>query len=223
MKLKEGIMEITIEGVLSWHPCEDYQTRMQILAITGGRESLSPIEVLDLNIPINHRFWVLLRKPLFTAIELRLLACDFAFHVLPIWEDWASKYLPEYLASSRDLIEIVREYPDQPGKWTVAKDVAFNAMDAIRAVRDIAWIAWDTVKAAGEATGEAWDTVRAVRAAWDATGAARAASWSGGSADWNLAFDVAWSARDAAVAAAANKNDETKWQIGLIRKKLEVK
>jgi hypothetical protein len=190
-------MQITVDDVLSWYPCEGYRARKKLLTITGGRESLTPFELLDLNIPWEDRLWVLLREPIFTQIELRLLACDFAEHVLPIWEKWAREYLPSHLNSFRNMIRIIRKFPDQPIKWEVDWVTAWEA----------AWVtAWDSAGPAGPAV----DAVLAAGASGDHDGAAALA-----------AVDAALAVRDAAVAAGANKNDEIKWQIELIRKKLE--
>jgi hypothetical protein len=182
-------MQITVDDVLSWHPCEDYRTRKKLLTITGGRESLTPEEVLDLDIPWEDRLWVLLREPIFTEIELRLLACDFAEHVLPIWEDWARNVLPKHLEAPRNLIRIVKVFPDQPDAWISANTAAWEA-------RLAAWIA-------GDNAGDNSD-------ARDASNSAGAAG-----SDWN--FGAAGAANVAAGAAMAANSKEKKWQIEHVR------
>jgi hypothetical protein len=196
-------MQITVDDVLSWSPCNQHPSRAlvsdmprKLIAIFGGRKSLTPTEILDLSIPINDRFWILLREPIFTKMTLRLLAYDFAEHVLPIWEDWAKDHLWNHLEAPRDLIEVVREYPDQPWKWATEWDAA-----------------WEVAGSAGTAAWAARSASKGVKdAVWAAASAVRAALWAAGDADWA----VAWAARS----AARDYAKETKWQIELIRKKL---
>lgn len=76
--------------------------------------------------------------------------------------------------------------------------------------------------AEGKATVEALDAAWA--AAEDAAGAARAtareAAWAAAGAAWAAAEDAAWAAADAARTAALNA--ERQWQVGRLRKILEV-
>jgi hypothetical protein len=182
---------ITIEDVLSWSPCRNYQTREALLVITGGRESLTPEEVLDLDIPWEDRLWVLFNEPTFTAIELRLLACDFAEHVLSVWEDWAKEHAPEHMSAPRNLLRLIREFPDDPEKWATALAAAWEA-------RLAAWIAGDN---AGD-NSDARDA-RAAIAALDSARYTGAGSAGG----------AAQAARTARAARKAEKN----WQIEHLR------
>jgi hypothetical protein len=215
-EIRGEVMQITINDVLDWEPCNSYYTKEKLLAITSGRASLSPIEILDLDILFYIKFLVLLREPIFTRVELRLLACDFAKHVLPIWEEWARHNAPKkYLEASGNLIQVIQEFPDQSDKWATAEDVALaaalfardarNAKDAafsaaraaVKTASDFAWAA----KVAKAARDVAWDL------AWSATWDVRSA----GAATWTFATDSALAAMDR----------EKSWQIELIRKKLE--
>ena len=107
------LKEITIEQVLSWKPCGDH-SREELLKISGGRTSLTPLEILALDIPVDHRFWV-----------------QFAVAVLPIWE----KAYPED-KRPRQAIEAKR-------KWVAGEiddDELAGAGDAARAAAwDAAW------------------------------------------------------------------------------------
>ena len=124
------LKEITIEQVLSWKPCGDH-SREELLKISGGRTSLTPLEILALDIPVDHRFWVLLREEIIPEKELHLLACEFAVAVLPIWE----KAYPED-KRPRQAIEAKR-------KWVAGEiddDELAGAGDAARAAAwDAAW------------------------------------------------------------------------------------
>jgi len=95
-----------------------------------------------------------------TEHNLRLLACDYAEHALPIYE----RCHPTD-RRVRECIETVRRCPDDPGAW-----VAWAA----------AWAAWDT---AGDVGAGAW------AAAWAAWAARATAEDAAGDAEtaWQLA------------------------------------
>jgi len=78
---------LTVADVLRMRPCgmdDDGYTPARVKELWAGRESLTLLDVLDLDIPIADRLWCVLH-----AVDRRtrvLLACDYAGHVLPIWE-----------------------------------------------------------------------------------------------------------------------------------------
>ena len=202
---------ITIDQVLSWGPCGGYATRDELLAITGGRDSIAPVDVLALDIPAPDRFWLLLRPEILGERELRLFACDCAEHVAHLWKaPVGSTWKPA------DAIAVARAFAR--GEATREELAAARA-----AARAAAWAAWD---AAWAATGDA-ARAAARAAAWAAAGdaaraAARAAAWDAARA---AAWDAAWDARDAG-AAAWNARDaagaaERKWQLDRLRDYLE--
>ena len=121
--------------------------------------------------------------------EIRLLACDFAEHTLPIFEE---KY--PYNKQPRQAIEISRRFAE--GKAILAEMAAAGAV-AVAVAEDV----WDAALATRAVAGDvAGDILAAARAAWAAAGAvaldAPAAAW-----------DAGWAAaRDAARAA------ERQWQ-----------
>ncbi len=65
---------ITMEDVLEWGPCTEYDLAL-LKALADGRRSLTPLEVLALDILIADRLWVVLREELLPAKQLRLFAC----------------------------------------------------------------------------------------------------------------------------------------------------
>jgi len=132
--------------------------------------------------------------------DLRLLICDFAERVLPIYE---KKHPTD--SRVKDCIEISRKYAigqiseeklnaAGAAAWAAAGAAAWDAAGAA------AWAAagaaaWDAAGAA------AWDAAGA--AAWDAAGAA--AGDAAGAAAWAAAWSAAWAA-----AGAAERDEQEK-------------
>jgi len=57
-------MKITVELVQSWEPCEDYpEERLRELLGDG----LAPLEVAEVDIPVDDRIWALLRREVLGA------------------------------------------------------------------------------------------------------------------------------------------------------------
>ena len=98
--------------------------------------------------------------------EIRLLACDFAEHVLPIWE---AQYPDDN--RPRTCIETARRYAD--GGEATREELTAAAAAGWSAVRD----ARDAVRDAASAAGDA---------AWAAAG----------DAAWDAAWSAAWSAAE---------------------------
>jgi hypothetical protein len=96
--------------------------------------------------------------------EARLLACDYAENVLPLFEkEYPNDKRP------RECIEVARRFAN--GKVTRAE---------LAAAGDAAWAAWADARDAAWAAWAAWDAARAAgadaaRAVWVATGAAAGA------------------------------------------------
>ncbi len=121
----------TVEQVLSWHPCEDY-TKERIEKLWDGREALSGLEILDLDISVEDRFWALFRNHFFSDRELRLMACDFAESVLYLYTGDSD--------APKEAIRIARLFAE--GKATREElDAAYVAADA-----DAAWAAADAAR-----------------------------------------------------------------------------
>jgi hypothetical protein len=170
---------ITLHNLMKWNPCKGEE---EILEITGGRRQMSPPEVLDCHVSAVEKMWVLLRNPIFTDRELRLIACDFADEVLPIYEN----------ANPNDnrtkaCIEMARkfangEFPDE--ERNAARNAARAAARQGGRTVWAAWAAWAAMDAASEDAEDA---------AWAAAGAARnAAADAGAAAGFN--WDSAWAA-----------------------------
>ena len=100
---------------------------------------------------------------------LRIIACDCAEDVLPIWETWARDKAPEHLDAPRNAIAVSRAFAmgkatelDLKAARAAARDAAWAARAARAAVRDAAWAARAAVRDAAWAARDAGD------AAWEA-------------------------------------------------------
>lgn len=171
---------LTVLDVLRMRPCEEY-LRARIEELWAGRESLSPLEILDLAIPIEDRLWCVLHPNVIGERACRELACDFAERVLPIYE---SAYPGD--ARPRRAVETARRY--LVGQATDNElAAAVDAEDAARA----AWAAAEDAAedaAWGASEAAAWAAARAAAedAAWAAAEDARGAA---GDAEINWQLD----------------------------------
>lgn len=168
------LKRISIKRVLALQPCR-YDTEAKLLALSGGRRWLTPPEICDLAaVSPTDRVWILASLPVLSPCDLRLFACDCAWHVLRYFE---SKYSQDRRV--RKCIQTARRFARGAAtleQLDAAVDSARAAVDSARAAaRDSAW-------AAVGAT--AWHAgCAAVAAAWHA-GAARAAR--AAESDWQL-------------------------------------
>lgn len=92
---------ITLEQVRAWHPCPDY-TDERLAELAAGRESITPLEALDLPIPAKDRVWLLTQRGALPdavrrqwvevvvsrAVREHSLACGIAQV-----EEWAARWL----------------------------------------------------------------------------------------------------------------------------------
>jgi len=96
------VKTVTLKDVMNWNPC---YIEERIKELFAGRETLSAIEILDLDIPAEDRVWALLHNEFFSERELQELACDFAESTLHIYEE---KYPND--DRPRVVIETARRY-----------------------------------------------------------------------------------------------------------------
>ena len=159
----------------------------------------------------------------------RLLACDYAEHVLPIYE----RQYPDD-QRPRQAIETARRYAEGQAtqdELTAAGDAAWSATwaavrdAALSSPRAVAYAAWATAgDAARAARDAAEDVARAARAA--ACDAAYAAWATAGAAAWDAAYAAAWDVAYAAGAAqdaarAAAEDVERFWQASRLMEYVE--
>ena len=145
-------LSITIDNLLSWGPCRNHD---KLRDLAADRERWTAIDILALDQPPGDLLWVVLRPELIHDRVLHELACDFAEHVLHLFE---GMYPDD--ARPRAAIEAKRAWlREEVGEGQLRKAAAARA-----------------AAAAGEAAAEAARAARAARAAARAAGAARAAA-----------------------------------------------
>ena len=71
------MLTCTIDEVLLWEPCEEYD-RERIIDLFAGRETITALDILDLGISDEDKLWAVLRPELIPAPTLHELACRFA-------------------------------------------------------------------------------------------------------------------------------------------------
>lgn len=165
----------------------------------GRNTSITLLQILDIN-GLDDALWAL-RACDDAEKFCRLLACDYAEHVLSIWE-------AEYPDDNRPrkAIETARRYVNGEATddelttaWAAAETAAWAVA---RDISDAAWNAvWDAIRAA--ASDVVWNVT------WDVPCAARdAAADAAGDAAGDAAKDIAW-------------NTECKWQEERLREMLK--
>src|SRR3990167_5330213 len=141
---------ITIAQIHRWRPCDmgpgGKYSRDGLKALFGGRRSITPLEALDLPIPVADRFWLLFRPEIISKRDLHLLACDFAEHVQPERAD------PRSLAA----IETKRRWVDGAATDEELGDARVTILGAALAAKR-----GTSAMAAAQAT--AWDARDAAR------------------------------------------------------------
>ena len=71
----------TVVDVMSWGPCKEY-TPGRIIKLFAGRESVSALDILDMDIPAKDKLWAVLREDMIDAKALHTFACDVAENAL---------------------------------------------------------------------------------------------------------------------------------------------
>lgn len=158
---------VTVDEVMSWHPCDPPYTREYVEELFAGRATITALDILDMDIPPEDKLWAVLRPELIPDPMLHELACRFAEDVLPLYEErYPNDNRP------RKVIETKR-------RWLRGDATDEELAEAVEVAREAAGKA---VAAVALAAAAAW----ACAAAW---GAARA--WARA---W--AWGMAWGARE---------------------------
>jgi hypothetical protein len=184
-----SLPRVTIDQVMSWQPCI---SRDEVAVYFRGRVDLDAREILALHAPVEYRLWAVLRPEMIPESMLWALACDYAEHVLHIYE---AAYPGD--ERPRDAIAMRRAWLRGEAD-DVALAAAWAAGDAAWAAGGAAWAAWAAARAAARAAADAAvsaaDVAAAARAAaWAAAGAARDAAWAAGGAEslWQIEHTLA--------------------------------
>lgn len=182
------MITIDIENILSWDPCDAYDTAEKIEAVAGSGPWM-PAEVLRLNITHDNMMWVLQRCGL-PAVVWSSWVRWCALQVIDLWD--APEIVRQYLETGLDFL--------QPAVGAIvwyAMNVNDNGSDGVvvgsrewatmLAVRTAAWAA--VINAREDVKWYARDAIIA------AAVAARAAGWAAGKPRI-VAYGIAGIARD---------------------------
>jgi hypothetical protein len=157
-------VKITREQLRRWGACYEDE-RIAALVPEAG---LTPLEVANLYIPAEDRLWVLLRKDIIPARELRLLVCD--------WAEAACRAAGWNDARSLEAIAVAR-------RFALGEASEAELAEARSAAWSAAW-AWSAAAARSAAlSAAAWSPRWAWAAAWAAAEAEAPAAWSAKLAD----------------------------------------
>jgi len=138
-------MKITVELVQSWEPCEDYpEERLRELLGDG----LAPLEVAEVDIPVDDRIWALLRREVLgagldrvlDAIVERAIRRSLGRSGVVAWEAWAERWLSGEDRSAG------AAYAARAAAGAAAYAAAYAAYAADAA--DAAWAAYAAARAA---------------------------------------------------------------------------
>jgi len=163
----------TVDQMMAFRPCgwdkdDDgkHYTPQRVAALWAGRETLTAMDMLDLDIPADDRLWAVLRPELIPEKMLHELACDFAAATLYIWEKKYPNDKRPHNTIAVKRLWIRGEATDD--ELAAARAAAGDAAGA--AAGDAAWVAAGVAAwfAAGVAAGAAAGA--AAWAAWAAAG-----------------------------------------------------
>jgi len=211
--------ELTPQDMHDWGCCEqdDRYSLAGIEELLGARFTLRDVlqAGAEGRIPPEDALWVLHheRSPIPARVRA-MLACDYAEHALPLWEEWARHHAPQDLDRPRRRIAAARTGLLGEGEWSRVEEARRRLEPDSARIGPVASYVTHAAKAAARAAESA-----AARAAESA--AARAAESDAESAAAHAAKAAAESAaarafaESAAVFAAADaaSADEHQWQV----------
>jgi len=67
--------KITVQQIMEWKPCYRYPEEKVQEIIGNGK---TPLEILELDLPVRDKFWLLFREEVISEKQLLILASDFA-------------------------------------------------------------------------------------------------------------------------------------------------
>jgi hypothetical protein len=104
--------KITVDEIMSWEPCEEYP-KSRVIELFSGRERITPVDVLKMDIPYFDKLWTVLRPEIFRDIDLQFMACDFVESVIDLVPNNYQSLLSS-LNSKRELLkgEILINYQE---------------------------------------------------------------------------------------------------------------
>lgn len=206
--MSEASKKYTIEDVLSFNPCEEYQDGKLIKKAFGRRKEMTVLQATDPRIqkviPAEDLVWFFTQPGVLEEKVRGLWIADCAERAL---KHYAEKYPDD--DRPQKVIDTVRAYYNDTA---TAED--------LREAYMAAGVAWAAARAVWSATGAALAAAEAALAA-DAADAAEAAGAAGVAWAAEAADAAARAARAAAEAAGAAADVERKWQVARLREILD--
>lgn len=198
---------MTVEDFVNVGAC---YSRELIEELYAGREALSALNILELDIPDEDKLWAVLREKLIPERTLHLLAVEFARAAL-VREREADRDPDDQCWRALDvkLAWLDGRASDEEldaanaAAWAAAR----AARDAANAADAAAWAA--AMAAANAADAATWAATDAANAAGAAANATNTAAWAAKAAA-NAAKDADWAANAARDAARAEQVDIAK-------------
>lgn len=176
---------VTVDQIMERHPC---YTRARVVELWAGREALTALDVLDLDISADHRLWAVLHVQFLPERILHEFACDQAEKALSLTDNPD----PRSVAA----IEVKR-------RW-IRGEATDDELDT---ARDAAWdAAWAATRAAVSAAVSAAARAAARASARDAARAAAASAEAASASSWETAWDTAQSAQISDLRALIHKH-----------------
>ena len=144
---------ITVQDVLDWNPCGRYSKKL-IEKLFAGRESITAIDICDMDIPALDKLWAVLRDQVIEVNDLHEIACRFAESTLINYE---SKYPDD--KRPRLAIEAKRKWlqgeisdEELDAAESAARSAAQSAAES--AARSAAWSARSAARSAAQSAAE---------------------------------------------------------------------
>ena len=142
-------MRVTVDDIMELRPI--CYGREEVKEMFRGAESATPMEIARAkHVRVADRLWVLLRPESIPEHDLRLLECDFAECLLPIWEAQHPGDM-----QPRDAIATKR-------RWLMGDATDEELAAATTAATAAAWEGWAPARAAERAEERARQLARVV-------------------------------------------------------------
>jgi hypothetical protein len=144
---------LTVREMMRLGPCPDY-TLSLVRNLWGDRERCTATDILRMDIPAKDRLWAVLREEFLSEKTLQIAACDFAEHVLPVYENrYSDNNAP------RHCIEVKRRHIEGEATdkelWGAMTAAAAAAAAAYHAAYHAARAAYHAARAASAADAAA--------------------------------------------------------------------
>ena len=130
---------VTVDEVMSWEPCKEYP-RERVTALFADRETITALDVLEMDIPAEDRLWAVLREEMVPAPILHEFACRCAEAALMQERKAGREPDPRSWAAIEAKRKWMRGEIDD-NELRAARDTAWDAAQDVAGAWDTAWVA----------------------------------------------------------------------------------